>query len=834
MPRAIALHGLCLLTIYLGALAGQGLAGEPSLRSKTVYSVLREPLPPEELGTRESDKEVVVQGPTFTYGLHKATGVIGSLRACRQGRPVLELVGPMDIAVDDYRLAATETAGKTQFVSQGKDQVVLMTEGVLHSSTAGRPELSYRMTTTFYNDGVAVAQIELQPGQDLVVRQGIEFRVAAQGRFRSCMHKTRGDDGAGARPSALPSPGKSATFAGRTSCLQVFSSEAALAIFTDGGGLNLADDTRPETASIRVHETLADRERLELVQKIVSLGPGDKPFVLKADGGCTFRVGLSVAPNRLPHPRWRDLRMFIWIGDGKHPYPSDQEILAVARLGFTLFQMHRVGTPGEPRPPADQLPRVIDTVHAAGMLFLWTENADLMYANAPGVVELRDRGKWQLWQGFNYGGRYRATMDPYCDTFATCLASPNGLAEYRLATWTRMFDKYRVDGLYLDDNLAYANCRLWKEHGHPRPVYDCLIELHDVNWRRRQLFRQRCPHAVLVEHCTKATFLPVIADFDVHLYGEGYGFATLESYWDHFGSLQSMPAQGCICPGDSEGSRCAARVAYNFDLLTDGGQYSYICWRLWPDKFPYAAGVTSDEPWFVRTYNLAQFYFGMYEAEPHYFAASGHVLSTTAPQTYATAYRNRVWGDYLIALANMAREAQVTTLNFQAPEQLGMKPQGRYALYDVHQRSLELCDGATLGRALADLTLPAEGLGLFYLRPVPEHAPYHLWGGKRIAERWNSADAELSCELHGPSGLEDLVVLADPDRTIQEVRVQGKPARFFRNPASGVVFGQVVFAADPIRLEVRCLPRGPSKLLEQPIPKLMAPASARQKTESRT
>jgi hypothetical protein len=85
MPCAIALHGLCLLTIYLGALAGQGLAGEPSLRSKTVYSVLREPLPPEELGTRESDKEVVVQAPTFTYGLHKATGVIGS--SCSRPSP---------------------------------------------------------------------------------------------------------------------------------------------------------------------------------------------------------------------------------------------------------------------------------------------------------------------------------------------------------------------------------------------------------------------------------------------------------------------------------------------------------------------------------------------------------------------------------------------------------------------------------------------------------------------------------------------------------------------------------------------------------------------------
>ncbi len=666
------------------------------------------------------------------------------------------------------------------------------------------------------------------------MRQGIEFRVAAQGRFQSCMHKTRSDHGAGARPSALPTPGKSATFAGRTSCLQVFSSEAALAIFTDGGGLNLADDTRPETASVRVHETLADGVRLELVQKIVAAGAGRR--AVRAEGG--RRLHVSRRPERRPQPaaasplaRPEDVHLD---RRRKHPYPTDEEILEVARLGFTLFQMHRVGTPGEPRPPADQLPRVIDTVHAAGMLFLWTENADLMYANAPGVAELRDRGKWPLWQGFNYGGRYRATMDPYCDLAATCLASPNGLAEYRQSTWTRMFDKYPVDGLYLDDNLAYANCRLWKEHGHPREVYDCLIELHDVNWRRRQLFRQRCPHAVLVEHCTKATFLPVIADFDVHLYGEGYGFATLESYWDHFGWLQSMPAQGCICPGDSEGSRCAARVAYNYDLLTGGGQYSYICWRLWPDKFPYAAGVTPDEPWFVRTYNLAQFYFGMYEADPYYFAASEHVLSTTAPQTYATVYRNRTWGDWLIALANMARQPQVTALRFDAPEQLGLKPEARYALYDVHQRSLQYHDGAALGRGLADLALPAEGLGLFCLRPVPEHGPYHLWGGKRIAEQWNPADAELTCELHGPSGLQDLVVLADPDRAIQEVRVQGNPAKFFRDPASGVVYGQVTFAADPIRLEARCLPRGPSQLPEQPIPKLLPPVPAPQRTKSRS
>jgi hypothetical protein len=74
----------------------------------------------------------------------------------------------------------------------------------------------------------------------------------------------------------------------------------------------------------------------------------------------------------------------------------------------------------------------------------------------------------------------------------------------------------------------------------------------------------------------------------------------------------------------------------------------------------------------------------------------------------------------------------------------------------------------------------------------------------------------------------------EADRTIQEVRVQGQPAKFFRDPASGMVYGQVTFAVDPIRLEARCLPRGPSQLPEQPIPKLLPPVPAPQGTKSRT
>ena len=80
----------------------------------------------------------------------------------------------------------------------------------------------------------------------------------------------------------------------------------------------------------------------------------------------TFRVGIAIAPNRLPHPRLHDLRMFIWIGDAKNPYPTDREIVDAARLGYTLFQMHRLGTPGEPRPPQGELQRVLETVHRFG------------------------------------------------------------------------------------------------------------------------------------------------------------------------------------------------------------------------------------------------------------------------------------------------------------------------------------------------------------------------------------------------------------------------------------------------------------------------------------
>ena len=86
-----------------------------------------------------------------------------------------------------------------------------------------------------------------------------------------------------------------------TSCLQVFSPAAALAIFTDGGALHLSQP-KLDTAVAEVTGREAGRAQVSLTQYLVHVAPGDKPYLLKAGEPFTFRVGISVAPNRLPHP----------------------------------------------------------------------------------------------------------------------------------------------------------------------------------------------------------------------------------------------------------------------------------------------------------------------------------------------------------------------------------------------------------------------------------------------------------------------------------------------------------------------------------------------------
>jgi hypothetical protein len=792
-------------------------AGEAPTINKTIASVLREPLPAEELALRENEAEFVIAGSTFTYRVQKTTGVIVAIEVVRDGQTVIAADGPADIRIDQYRLAAESNSVGTAVVSRGKDKVVLKADGVLRDPAKRGPEVACAVVHTFFSDGVVVSQVRLTPSADLPVREAIAYALPARGQFDRWLHKKRNEDGELAARGILPETGAAVRHDTLTSCLQVFSPTAALAIFTDGGALHVG---RPnlDTAVVDVRSKEGSLKQVGLTQYMVHVASDDKPYVLKGGASLKFRVGISVAPNRLPHPRAHDLRMFTWIGDAKFPYPTDEEIDRVAQMGFTLFQMHRPGTPGEPRPPAGEIDRVIKRVHDAGMLFLWEENADLLYASAPGVQRLKAEGKWPHWQGFNYGGRYTATMDPYCDTVATCLASPNGLAEYRLANIERMLRRLPVDGIYLDDNLPYSNCKLWKEHGHPTKVYDCLIELHEMNWRRRELMRRLCPHTVLVSHSSRGFFLPTVCDFDAQIYGEGYSFHSLPDYWTQMTAMSHcLHAQPMIWPGDSETERCAAAIAYNYDLLTGGGQYTQIDWRVFARKFPYARGVNDRESVYVKMYNLAQYYFGLYESRPYYFADSAELFATTAPLTYATIYRNQMWGDWLVPIANMKAAPQSTSLALCAPEKLGIVADGTYALLDVHHRTVRIVKGDHVDQGFRQLALPGNGLALFYLRKAPSGQPYHLWGGKRIAETWDGAAHRLTLTLQGPAGGQDEVLIGGAKRGVRQVMVGGQPASFFCDSTQGVAHGRVTFTREPLTIEVRCSSDGVGQLPEKAV-----------------
>lgn len=782
-------------------------------RSRPIAEVLREPLPPEDLTYAERDGRIVVAGPTFEYSVDPTTGMIAALRARRGGRDVVRLVEPARLVVGPYDSAAPGGVGETTATSRSAERIVLDTSGALRSAEPG-DDLPYRLTTTFYNDGVVVCEVALLPKKDAAVAE-IRHEVRAAGAFRHHLHKTRDSNGFDSPWAALPPAGESATFSTLTSCLQAFSPKAGLAIFTDRGATRASEGL--DTAAVKVTGRDGDDATISLIQYVVHERPSDDGFRLKAGEPFSFRLGLSVVPNRIPHRRSPDLRMFAWIGDDKNPYPTDAEIRDVARLGYTLFQMHRLGTPGEPRPPAEELDRVIKTVHDAGMLFIWTVNADLMYASAPGVRALQERGNWPLWQGFNYGGRYTDSMDRYCDMMATCLASPNGLSDYRIACNNRMLDRYDVDGMYIDDNLAYV-CTLQAEHAHPEAAYDCLIELHEMNWKRRLSLRARRPHAVLIDHCARATVQPVICDFDAHLYGEGYTFPSLEGYWAQYGAFKGMDAQGCLWPGGKDLDRSATEIAYNYDLLGGGGQYMYIDWRLYPEKFSYAAGVAKDEVPILRAYNWAQYGFGMYESTPHYFAESADLFATDAPGRHATIYRNETWGDHLVVLANMNAQAEDVALTFRSPERLGLRPGGTYAVLDVNAGECRRESGdELLRRGLAGGRVPGRGLKLFHLRRLPDDGPRHLWGGKRIAERWDASAGSLTLELQGPPGSVQTVIVAVDAEPNVEVRVDGAAAPFRLDPARRTIHGEVRFGPTPVRVEVSAA-AGRDSLPEAPIP----------------
>ena len=794
------------MAVWVATASGM-IAGE---RNHTANSFLRAPVPPEEVHLSRQGQEFVINGPTFSYRVQRNTGAINGIRVVRGQQEVISSSGAASVVIDGLPLCTTRNPGPVTVLHSGKDRIVIQAKGTFENEL--RRMLNFTVEETFFNDGVVVLQVKLVPRDDFEVREAVAWKVPAQGSFTSYLHKRRDEDGSSAARGKLP-PSGAVRVSTPSSCLSVVSPRAALAIFTDSGAAHMSR-VGMDTAVAEVTP-----QGVELSQYIARIAPGDPPLVLKAGEEFSFRTGISVAPNRLPSPRTPELRMFIWIGDAKYPYPTDDEIAKVAHWGYTMFQLHRVGTLGEPRPPAGEMERVIRKVHELGMLFIAEENADLMYSRAPGVQALKAQGQWKRWEGFTYGGHYQATMDPYCDLVGTCLASPNGLAEYRLGNINRMLDRFEVDGIYLDDNLAYANCTLWKEHGHPQKVYDCLIELHEMNWRRRELLRQRVPHAVLVSHNTKAFVLPVIADFDVQYFAEGYCFDSLQDYWDNYRAWSlSMDAQAMICPGDDWGGRCTAALACNYDLLSGGGQYSQMDWRLFPEKFHYATGVMDRETDYCSTYNLAAASFGLAESKPWYFAEATNVFQTTSPETFATVYQHRSGNDWFIPLANMDARPQSISLVFRSPASLGILPESDYLLFDVHHSKVKRIRGNDLNDAFRTINIPGQNLQLYRLRGHSLEAPAHVWGGKRLTEAWQSRRQLLTLNLHGPPGLTDTVFVWVGDRGVSKVLVDGKQTKFSLDPTQGVVHGPVTFTSRPIKVELFISDRISGHLPEAPAP----------------
>jgi len=333
---------------------------------------------------------------------------------------------------------------------------------------------------------------------------------------------------------------------------------------------------------------------------------------------------------------------------------------------------------------------------------------------------------------------------------------------------------------------------------------------------------------VLVSHNSRGFILPTVCDFDALLYGEGYSFGSLDDYWNYYGFARSIPAQGMIWPGDDEAARCPASLVYNYDLLTGGGQYTQIDWRLFPRKFPYAKGVTDREPLYTRAYNLAQYYFGLYESKIWCFAEAEGLFASTNPLTYAAVYRNQVWGDWLIPIANMDAKAQKSSLAFQAPQALGLLPQENYILFNVHQGVARTIKGEAINQAFSGVAIPGQRLQLFCLRAAPADAPAHLWGGKRLSEVWDGKARILTFSVQGPAGLQDTVFLGGAQQGLQEVLVAGRPALFFFDAAQGLAHGLVTFTAEPLRIEVRCSQDGANRLPEKPVSAALAPKTGKQ------
>ena len=801
--RSIYLGRHPLVALTLIACLVPTVSAEPSSpRSVPIADVLRQPLPAENLTLHKRELAFVVHGPTFTYTVDTRTGMISQVAVRRDGEEVLSAPAPLSLRLDNYTLAPESATATTVVTSADAGKVVLTTTGELKGPTA----LPFSLETTIFSDGVVVTRVTVTPTADLVINDSIEYVAELRGRLERYLHKCheRYDSDSGGAMLPLPESGERADVVTTTSCLQVMSHHAAAAIFTDLGAYHIAP-AGLATASVERKTTNApDQSHVVLTQRIARVGEGGTPLTLAAGKPFSFRLGLSVAPNRRQHPRSSELRHFTWVGDDRYPYPTNEEIEQVAQLGFNVLQIHRLGLIGQPRPPRGELERVIAKVHEHGMLFILLTLPDLLDAHSPRLQQMQSDGTWYLWEANNYGGRYKASMDSYVDYFGTCVGAPNGLDDYHLETAAQMINRFDVDGIYLDDNITQGpSCPHWEAHGHPRPGYDCLIEMHEVNWRRRRFLLERVPHLLLVDHCTIGLWLPLLSPFDVHLYGEGHGIAALDDYWNFYGMIKSMNAQGNLWPGGMDGARFATPGAYVLDLLTGGGQYAYIDWRLFMEKFPYAAGVLSNEKNLVKAFNLAQHYFGMHESIPLLFAESKSIVSGVKPSTAVTAYRNQTWDDCLLVVGNIEKEPSTDSVIMHHPEKLGLDRAKVYGVFDVLEHSYRRSRGGDLNQVLQDIALPGDGLRLFYMRLAVEDRPQHIWGGKRIEELWEPAKQRFAVRLSGPAGLTDSVYFSPGSQPISSLTVNGQPANFSVSSDGSLLHGAVTFRKEPVLLEIQ-------------------------------
>lgn len=101
--------------------------GEP--QSKLITSLLREPLPSEDLCYSADNNRIIIKGPTYEYTVDKGTGTIVTLRVKREGQTVICLPEPATLVIGDYDLASKGNQGQTRIVTHSAAQIVLRTEG---------------------------------------------------------------------------------------------------------------------------------------------------------------------------------------------------------------------------------------------------------------------------------------------------------------------------------------------------------------------------------------------------------------------------------------------------------------------------------------------------------------------------------------------------------------------------------------------------------------------------------------------------------------------------------------------------------------------------------